>query len=241
MIERDEYAASHRQGLGCGLWLMWFVATTLGALLGQVAAQNIVWALVPDNTLSTIPPIWLLAAAGAVMGTLIGLAQGLVLLRYIKLNGFVEWIAASAAGGVLIWTIVAPIGEYLLKTIDLGIAVCTMLIPVIIYGTLAGTVFGLLQSLVFERQLGHVTTLDQPAWILGNAAGGIFSIPFITLSGLTGGAIVVLGGVVDAGHAAGAAAVVAISWAVAGLVTGLALRDRLRYSPRLNQPDDLIF
>jgi hypothetical protein len=86
------------------------------------------------------------------------------------------------------------------------------------------------QAVVLERRLGRVTSLDGWAWTLANAAGGVFYMPFVMLGGLTPGALDVMLGVVSEARNQAALIAVALNWLIAGVVTGLPLRDRLRMS-----------
>jgi hypothetical protein len=225
---RDEYAASQVRGLGCAFWTLWALATVSGATLGQLGAQALIRAILQDETPPLAQLVMAAIPAGALMGAVIGAAQGIIIARYIGAAGFGEWVLASAVGGILRWAVIGPLGYLLLSTINVGIGVCNVLIPLILYSAVAGAAFGVPQALVLERRLGRATSLDGWAWSLANAAGGVFHMPFVMLGGLTPGAIDVMLDVVSEAQYVPALIAVALNWLIAGIVTGLPLRDRLR-------------
>ena len=234
MLElQDDYAASQQRGLGlgCGFWLIWTVATTVGGFLGQLIAQYTVRAFLPADT--PLPVVMLaLIPFGLVAGAVIGLAQGLVLLRHIKAMGFRDWIIASALGGVLRWALLGPLSSILVFAMNTGFVQCNTLIPLILFGALSGAAFGLPQSFVLSRHLRQTTELEWWTWTLANAAGGVFYLPFVTLSGLMGAALLAAGGVVTDDYAVRALIAITLNWLITGLITGLPLQERLRRTIR---------
>jgi hypothetical protein len=237
MIEmRDEYAASQVRGLGCGFWTIWALATTLGGVLGQAAGQLLVLALMPPDP--ETPVIMLYGVpAGIVMGLLLGLAQGAVLYRFIGARGFRDWVIASMVGGLLRWALIGPLGAELAIVMNSGIIVCNILIPLALFGAVAGAAFGFSQGFVFSRHLRSHIDLDLWAWVLAYAAGGVFYMPLIMLSGLTAAAVMAMGDTVTGDRFWSALAAVALNWLVTGLVTGIPLRDRLRFHIRPGHPE----
>jgi hypothetical protein len=228
---RDEYAASHVQGLGCGYWAIWAIATTAGGLLGQAAGQALVSALLPAEP-GTLQIMLYAIPAGIVMGLVLGLAQGAVLFRYIGGRGLRDWVLASVAGGMLRWAVIGPVAAELILSMNTGIIVCNILIPLALFGALAGAAFGLPQSLVFNRHLRHHVDLDVWAWVLANAAGGLFFLPFVMLSGLTSSAVMAMGGFVSGDRFWPALLAMTLNWLITGIITGIPLRDRLKYHAR---------
>jgi hypothetical protein len=124
--------------------------------------------------------------------------------------------------------VIGPLGYVLLNMMDVGIGVCNVLIPLFLYATVAGAVFGVPQAIVLRRRLGLTNDTDDAAWVMANAAGGIFCLPFIMLSGLTPGAVTAMVGIVSETQYVPVLAAVALNWLAAGIITGLPLRDRLR-------------
>jgi hypothetical protein len=230
MYGRDEYAASHMRGPGCAFWTLWALATVIGATLGQLGAQTLIRAMLPGENPPLEQVIAAAVPAGALMGVAIGAAQGAILLRYIGARGFGEWVLASVVGGILRWTVIGPLGYLLMATMNVGIVVCNYLIPLFLYGAIAGAVFGAPQALVLERRLGRVTSLDGWAWTLAYAAGGLIYMPFVMLGGLMLGALDVMLGVVSDAQYQSALIAVTLNWLIAGILTGLPLRDHLRMS-----------
>ncbi len=232
MLEvRDDYAAAQARGLGCGFWLLWAIVTTVGGFLGQLIAQTTVRLVVPADAPVTLVMLTLVPF-GLVAGAVIGLFQGLVLLRYLKLLGWRDWILASALGGVLRWALLGPVASVLVLAMNTGYPQCNVLIPLILWGALSGAAFGLPQSFVLSRRLPETVDLGWWAWTLANAAGGIFYLPFVALSGLTGATLLAAGGLVSDDYVLRSLISMTINWLITGLITGLPLQDRLRYVKR---------
>jgi hypothetical protein len=228
---RDEYAASQARGLGCGFWTIWAFATTAGGLLGQLAGQAMLAAASPENA-DTLQIMLSGVPAGIVMGLVLGLAQGAVLFRFLGARGLRDWVLASMVGGLLRWAVIGPGAAALSLVMNTGIIVCNILIPLALFGAVAGAAFGLAQGFVFSRHLRHHLDLDLWAWVLAYAAGGVFYLPIVMLSGLTASAVMAMGNVVTADRFWPALLAVGISWLVTGIITGIPLRDRLRYHAR---------
>lgn len=232
MLEvRDDYAATQTRGLGCGFWAFWAISTTLGGFAGQLLAQFALRGLVPPDA-ST--PIVMLALApfGIIAGAAIGLLQGLVIVRYLKPAGLRDWILASALGGFLRWSILGPLSASLIFAMNTGFVQCNALIPLMLFGALSGAAFGLPQSFVLSRRIRQTTDLEWWAWTLAYAAGGLFYLPFVTLSGLTDAALVAAGGVVLDEYTWRSILSMTLNWLVTGIITALPLQDRLRRAIR---------
>jgi hypothetical protein len=224
----DEYSQAQMRGLGCSFWALWALGTASAATLGQFGAQTLIRALLHDDTPSIYVLVLAAAPVGILMGALIGVAQGLLIGRHLGPGGFKHWVIASAIGGLLRWTVIGPLGYLLLSMMDVGIGVCNILIPLFLYGVVAGGVFGVPQAVVLKRHLGQATEMDDAAWVVANAAGGILSLPFVMLSGLTPAAVTAMVGLVNDSQYGAVLAAVAINWLAAGIISGLPLRDRLR-------------
>lgn len=232
MLEvRDDYAARYSKNLGCGFWLLWALSTTVGGFLGQVLAQLSVSFFVPAD--APIPLVMLsLVPFGILAGAVIGTLQGLVLLRYLKLPGLRAWVLASALGGLLRWAIFGPISAALIFAMNTGYVQCNVLIPLILFGGLSGAAFGLPQAFVLSRRVRQTAELELWAWTLAYAAGGIFYLPFVTLSGLTDAALMAAGGIVTSEYAWRSLLAMTLNWLITGIITSFPLQDRLRRAVR---------
>src|SRR5215218_5421129 len=153
MLEvRDDYAAKQTRGLGCGFWFLWTAATTIGGFAGQFVAQTALRGIVPDD--ASLPIVMLaLVPFGLITGAVIGLLQGVVILRYLKPVGLRDWILASAFGGLLRWSVLGPISASLIFAMNTGFVQCNALIPLMLFGALSGAAFGLLQSFVLSKRV----------------------------------------------------------------------------------------
>lgn len=229
---RDEYGASQVRGLGCGFWTIWALATTVGGLFGQAAGQALLASILPAEA-GTLQLMLFAVPAGLVMGLVLGLAQGAVLFKYLGRAGLRDWVLASLAGGILRWAVIGPVAsEIVIPSMNTGIIVCNFLIPLALFGALAGAAFGLPQGFVFKRHLRHQVDLDIWAWVLANAAGGLFYLPIVMLSGLTASALMAMGGFVTGERFWPALLAMTLNWLITGIITGIPLRDRLKYHAR---------
>lgn len=128
-----------------GLWLAWTLATALGMLIGYLPLAFVAGSL-DLGLVRVIVPI--------ITGTLLGLAQWLVLRPYITQS--YDWILNHAAGWVAGFTLGLFLVQLLSKT------------PL---GRLAGFIsFGVIVALfqypVLRREIPHLAT-----WILANVIG----------------------------------------------------------------------
>src|SRR5881392_322213 len=96
VYSRDEYAERHRAGPGFWLWLAWVVATVIGSVVGSALAEFVFgWKLEGIFSLIDVQ-----ALGGLALGLCVGTAQALVLGRYLRFKGALEWIGATALGRI---------------------------------------------------------------------------------------------------------------------------------------------
>lgn len=134
-VERNEF----------GLWLAWTLATAFGMLIGYLPLALLIGSI--DLGLArVIVPI--------ITGTLLGLAQWLVLRPYVK--GSYDWILHHAVGWVVGFTLGLFVVQLLSKT-PLG-----MLIGFLCFGLIVA----LFQFPILRREIPHLAT-----WILANMIG----------------------------------------------------------------------
>ncbi|MEA5469498.1 hypothetical protein [Spirulina sp. 06S082] len=118
-----------------GFWIGWVVATFLGFLLSLLFVEV---GEIPDVT----------AVYGAIGGGIIGLMQGLVLLR--RVDRLREWILVNAiAVGIMAWVGLGAIGWVAPRTDFLVIR----LTYGIVLGAIAGIVSGTMQSFVLRHTI----------------------------------------------------------------------------------------
>src|ERR1041385_787467 len=95
VLERDQYADTHlRSGPRLRFWLLWLLATGVSFFVAHLIAQ------VPDQAEQFGGLLYwgFLVARGAAFGVVIGAAQGLVLLMYVRKSAWPQWVLASALG-----------------------------------------------------------------------------------------------------------------------------------------------
>jgi hypothetical protein len=145
------------------LWEWWVLATVVGGLVGMGIAGI---ASVIAVNLGTVSTITLLHLVGALEGAALGVAQWLVLRRYIKHVGW--WIMATAMGAIVAWLIGLKVVVILmLMFMDDGMTGTmpfALLKAVFLLGTWIGTVLGLAQWFVLRT---HVR--NGISWVFANA------------------------------------------------------------------------
>ena len=95
VYQLDEYAESQRRGgPRTSAWLLWIVATLVGALVARILALGL------DRVEEFSGPLYIgyLLARGAVVGAILGAAQGLVFLFFTRKSAVGRWVLATATG-----------------------------------------------------------------------------------------------------------------------------------------------
>jgi hypothetical protein len=151
------------------LWEWWVFATVVGVLvgIGIIAIATII-----TNTLRTVPILAFLHIVGALEGATLGLAQWLVLRRYIK--HVMGWIIATSVGAIATWLIGLQVSVVLALTFfDSAIAETTnasLLIAVFLVGAWIGAALGYAQWFILRTHVrkGIVWVFaNSLAWALG--------------------------------------------------------------------------
>jgi len=128
-----------------GLWLAWTFATALGMIIGYLPLALLVGSLDLGVALVIVPII---------SGTLLGLAQWLVLRPYITKS--YDWILNQAVGWVVGFTLGLFVVQLLSKT-PLGMLVGFMAF---------GLIVALFQYPILRREIPHLVS-----WIVANVIG----------------------------------------------------------------------
>jgi len=128
-----------------GLWLAWTFATALGMIVGYLPLALLVGSLDLGVALVIVPII---------SGTLLGLAQWLVLRPYITKS--YDWILNQAVGWVVGFTLGLFVVQLLSKT-PLGMLVGFMAF---------GLIVALFQYPILRREIPHLVS-----WIVANVIG----------------------------------------------------------------------
>jgi hypothetical protein len=178
VYERDQYYESHRLGPSWGWWLLWVLATTLGAAIGLGLGDLV------EQTLKSggVPDAGAFAVAGASAGVPLGIAQGVVLWPFIRAKGSLQWLLVTIAGRSGRWIVTASLFDLMggLTNAFAGLARPDManfeiqcfngLLRIIYLALLAlmwgssGAVLGLAQWTIFRRRAHHAEW-----WIAANA------------------------------------------------------------------------
>ena len=168
-----------RAQVGWRFWFWWLNASTAGFILGFVVANRL---------------DWFGALAGTVIGASLGIAQWLILRRFIARAGW--WVLASIVGlavGFGVCSAVLFADDF---AQDVGFAIAGA-----VAGTVIGAALGIAQWLVLRR---HVARAGW--WVLASAvgvaifetvdfamqfdAGPVFLVGVAAYSAITGGVLV---------------------------------------------------
>ncbi len=169
---RDEYAARYirrptARERAASVWLLWLPLTTAGLALGRWLGLGV------DEAAQAGGLLYLGVALlrGALAGAVGGAVQGLALLPFLKLRGWVMWIGATALGWAARSLALYLVGGGVVTLIfDAG----GVALPIIggITGLMAGAMLGLGQVLVVRRSDVPVPPITWVVACMGGAALG---------------------------------------------------------------------
>jgi hypothetical protein len=174
-----------RNWWGWKLWLRWALANVAGEVLGLGLAGVVAIVMVltigePGTALVTLMMAWVMIAAGALEGVIVGFAQWLVLRRRIRRMSRREWITATAIGAFAAWVIgMAPSTLMALNQSagsspppEISDAVRYALAAVM--GTASGMILGAPQWRVLRRYASGASL-----WVWANAAAWAVGMPVV--------------------------------------------------------------
>jgi hypothetical protein len=193
--ERDAYADAHRGAPGCIfalIWFVWVVVNVVAFTAGDALGQSVRYALAPElatatNTITlegrveaTGPLLLVPMLAGALTtGAVIGIAQGLVLLPFMKLLGTLEWTAATIVGWVVRWIAAFAVARTMVGLVldwDI-VGACLLVFWMIGLALIAGGTLGFAQAIVLRRRVHHPEW-----WVATNLAGPLIAAWLLSLS-----------------------------------------------------------
>ena len=205
------------------LWRGWVLANAIGELIG-LGAAGAIGAILAGMSGATLDAIASLRVAGALIalgtfeGLIVGLAQWYVLRRPFSHVRPQAWVAASAAGAFVAWTLgmipstLADFGAAAGDTAPAAISDALMYGLAAAMGAVLGPILGIPQWLVLRRHARRALW-----WVPANAAAWAAGMPLV----FVGASAPPPGGVADI--AAVALLTAAIAGAVVGAIHGLAL------------------
>lgn len=180
LYQRDEYAEKHSMGPGWWFGLRWIVATVLGSMIGRALGDGL-----SRLELDGIFGILVLSIlVGVAAGLCVGVAQALVLYRYLASEGALGWIGATILGRVvrvvlvtlLSWILLSAIPNTAPGVLFLAILLAYFVMMAII-GAVAGAAVGYFQRFVLERRVAHAHR-----WVWVNIGASVLT--FIALASL---------------------------------------------------------
>ena len=206
------------------LWWQWVLADAAGGAVGLGAASLIGAALAwtVETALGAFAGLAMMAIlvfAGTFEGAVVGVAQALVLRRWLKGLSWKKWVLATAVGALVAWilgmlpTTLMDFSAEATNTPAPEISDAMQYAFAILLGAVAGPILGFAQWILLRR---HVHKAGW--WLAANSAGWALGMPLV---------FVVAGSAPPEGITVGFALVVvltiAVVSAVVGAVHGLAL------------------
>jgi hypothetical protein len=182
--EYDKFAEAHYTGpriIWWVLWLVWVALTFLGFTVGQTLGSAVEGLISPQ--LLTLPTGFSLAqpvervgdfaivpviAGGLVAGMVLAVAQGIVLLPFLRVAGVAEWAIATTIGRAVGWVAVYITARSMVGLVFdrqvVGLAVLSVFL--VGMGIIVGWSLGYAQGMVLRRRVPHPTW-----WVYANLSG----------------------------------------------------------------------
>jgi hypothetical protein len=216
LVCRDKVSALIGERSSLKFWARWTVANGIGELVGLgtvfVVGYFVIGSIGEPDSIPALAGLALLVIVlAAFEGTMVGLAQWLVLRQSCPGISFSAWGGATATGAVIAWIlgmIPSTIGAF-------GDATPTPAdepsLPVIlglaaIMGAILGVVLAVAQWWVLRRHVRHASV-----WLAANATAWLVAMPLIFL---------LVGSTIAEHHTLGSLALLALGIGGAGLVVG---------------------
>lgn len=202
---------------GWQLWWQWVLANAAGEAVGLGTASLIGAALawIVETALGAFAGVAMMVAlvfAGTFEGTVVGVAQALVLCRWLHSLTWKKWVLATAAGALVAWIL----GMLPTTLMDLSAEATGAPAPeisdamqvafAILLGAVAGPILGFAQWIVLRR---HVPKAGW--WLAANSAAWALGMPLV---------FVVAGSAPPEGITLGFALVAVLTIAAVGAVVG---------------------
>jgi hypothetical protein len=174
--DQDEYAASQLNAPSWFfmlIWLGWVVLTIAGYLGGRWLAESAADFLLSDSSATRMLSIegtirdagleGLLVAllCGAIAGFALGVAQGILLLPFLKMSGALEWLIATLIGRsaqfAVLYVIALSMRGLVIDQSFVGVLLLYAML--LLTGVLSGVALAYPQSQVFKRRSTRSTWL----------------------------------------------------------------------------------
>jgi len=238
IYERDEYTETHLAGPGFRFGLSWVIAAVVALIVSDVLSGWIDLLIKPTGLGGVVG----VALVGLVIGVCTGVAQAVVLLRYLKPAGALQWIGATIAGRiarmlvvtVLSYTVLANIPTEAHGALFVGI-IAIYFAAMALIGGAGGAATGYAQRFVLEQRVAHAQR-----WVWINALSS--AVVFIAIAAISFSTNLVRLPIPDDGIYYAAVgwssyaspldlglAFDVVTSAVAAAITGLVLMDMLRH------------
>ncbi len=174
VYERDEYTETHLAGPGFRFGLSWVIAAVVALVVSDVLSGWIDLLIKP----TALGGVVVVALVGLVIGVCTGVAQAVVLQRYLKPAGALQWIGATIAGRiarmlvitVLSYTVLANIPTEAHGALFIGI-IAIYFAAMALIGGAGGAATGYAQRFVLEKRVAHA---QRWVWINTVASAVVF-------------------------------------------------------------------
>lgn len=215
---------------GCLLWavaLLWVVVNVAAAWLGDLLRLGVVGFFSPAAVdapgalsiqghieamggLQILPEL----AGGIAAAAVLALAQGIVLVPFLKATGIVEWTAATIIGRTVGWMAIYIATQEMVRLViskENG-GLCLLFAALVGTGVISGLSLGYAQGIVWRRRTSH------PGWwVLANIPGPVIAAIMVMVALYVGTENTIRDGTI------------LIAGLVTGVCTAITLMDLLRY------------
>ncbi len=170
LYARDEYSEKHRTGPGWGFGLAWIIATVAGAVSGRALADWLPLSRL-DGQFGDLAAQVLISVA---IGLCIGVAQAVVLVRYLKVVGALQWVGATILGWIARVLLISLLSGILLNAIlDTDVKGLLFVLYMAVMGAIgvgAGVGTGFVQRYVLDKRVAYAAR-----WIWANIAASVLT------------------------------------------------------------------
>jgi len=188
--DQDEYTASQQNAPSWFfmlIWLGWVALTAAGYYGGRWIAESAADFLTGSSTAagllsiegtvrdSGIAGFFLALVGGAVAGLVLGIAQGILLLPFIKISGALEWLLATVIGRSAQWAVlyVMALAMRGLVIDQSFVGLMLLFAMMLLIGVMCGVALAYPQAQVFKRRS------SRSSWLIVTTVIGTAGTAFV--------------------------------------------------------------
>ncbi len=172
IFERDEYREKHNTGPSWGFWHLWVWVISLAFAIAKIVQASLELFVGQEGPLR----LGVVAAEGALTGMVVGIAQALLLARYLNKSAAFRWVKVTtiawAARLPVVFLVTTPLLQFYG---ELWFSNFAWIATAITMGAIGGDIIGLAQAPVLRPYVEHA---GRWRWsnLVGGAASGFFTI-----------------------------------------------------------------